>query len=154
MADNVLFAVGSVLRGDDAAGPLLAKMMTRDPLPGWEVVDGGQTPEDELRVVRRLAPKLVVVVDAADMGLAPGEVRRLTAQDVAVNFLITTHALPMTFLLDQLGQTADRVVFLGIQPADTSFFNPLTPAVREAVEQLYRRLAAGEDMEAYPTLCP
>lgn len=150
MPDAVLLTVGSVLRGDDAAGPMLAKMMADGPETGWVVIDGGQTPEDELRTIRRMAPELVVVVDAADMGLETGSIRRLTAADVAGSFLITTHALPMTFLLDQLNQAAGNVVFLGIQPEDTTFFNPLTPAVRRAVEELYSRFARGEDLEAYP----
>ena len=46
MSNNVLLAVGSVLRGDDAAGPLLAKMMTDSPVEGcapktsWASSDG------------------------------------------------------------------------------------------------------------------
>lgn len=149
MTDKVLLTVGSVLRGDDAAGPLLAKLLVEDPRSDWTVVDGGQTPEDELRTMRRLAPRLAVVVDAADMGLEPGAVRRLVADDVAASFLVTTHALPMAFLLEQLEEAADEVVFLGVQPADTTFFNPLTPAVREAVELVRERLIAG-DPRAFP----
>lgn len=150
MASKVLLTVGSVLRGDDAAGPMLAKMMSDNQKTDWTVIDGGQTPEDELRIVRRMEPDTVVVVDAADMGLEPGAIRRLCAADVAESFLITTHALPMTFLLDQLNQSAEKVLFLGIQPADTTFFNPLTPAVKAAVEELYDRFSNGEDLEAYP----
>lgn len=150
MPDKVLLTVGSVLRGDDALGPMLAKMMVDGPDTGWTVIDGGQTPEDELRTIRRMAPEVVVVVDAADMGLETGAVRRLTAADVAESFLITTHALPMTFLLDQLNQSAGNVVFLGVQPEDTTFFNPLTPAVKRAVEELYDRFADGGNLETYP----
>ena len=143
MPDKVLLTVGSVLRGDDALGPMLAKMMVDGPDTGWTVIDGGQTPEDELRTIRRMVPEVVVVVDAADMG-------RLTAADVAESFLITTHALPMTFLLDQLNQSAGNVVFLGVQPEDTTFFNPLTSAVKRAVEELYDRFADGGNLETYP----
>ena len=150
MSDKVLLTVGSVLRGDDAAGPLLAKLMLDSPETGWAIVDGGQTPEDELRTIKRMTPKVVVVVDAADMGLEAGAVRRLKASDVAESFLITTHALPMTFLLDQLSNAAEQVFFLGIQPADTTFFNPLTPAVKKAVEELYRIFSDGGDFETYP----
>ncbi|MEQ3364204.1 hydrogenase maturation peptidase HycI [Raoultibacter massiliensis] len=150
MTDKVLLTVGSVLRGDDAAGPMLAKLMSEHPEAGWAVVDGGQTPEDELQAIRRIAPKTVVVVDAAHMGLDTGAIRRLKAEDVARSFLITTHALPLTFLLGQLGELAEVVIFLGIQPADTTFFNPLTPAVKESVEELCGRLVSGADLMEYP----
>lgn len=149
MSSNVLLAVGSVLRGDDAAGPLLAKLMTDSPVEGWSVIDGGQCPEDELGVIRRQQPETVLVFDAADMGLPPGTVRNLSAGDVATNCLISTHALPITFLLDEIENMAKRVVFLGIQPADTTFFAPLTPAVRESVKELFERISSNGDWEGY-----
>ena len=148
MSNNVLLAVGSVLRGDDAAGPLLAKMMTDSPVEGWSVVDGGQCPEDELGVIRRQEPDTVLVFDAADMGLPPGTVRNLSAGDVATDCLISTHALPITFLLGEIESMAKRVVFLGIQPAQLEFMSPLTPAVHEAVEKIYGMLKAGSDFTA------
>ena len=149
MSGNVLLTVGSVLRGDDAAGPLLAKLMTDSPVEGWSVVDGGQCPEDELGFIRRLEPDTVLVFDAADMGLEPGAVRRLTADDVATSCLVSTHTIPITFLLHEIEGMADHVVFLGVQPADTSFFGPLTPAVRESVEVLCSLISSGGDWENY-----
>lgn len=149
MSSNVLLAVGSVLRGDDAAGPLLAKMMTDSPVEGWSVIDGGQCPEDELGVIRRQEPDTVLVFDAADMGLPPGAVRNLSAGDVATDCLISTHALPITFLLGEIEGIAKRVVLLGIQPADTTFFAPLTPAVRESVKELFERISSKGDWDCY-----
>ena len=106
---NVVFCVGSVLRGDDAAGPLLAKRLEDDPVAGWLAVDGGQTPENDLGYLRRLAPQRLLLVDAAAMGLEPGAVRRLRAEDVAVQSLITTHTLPITYLLGELEQMCEEV---------------------------------------------
>ena len=50
MSGKVVLTVGAVLRGDDAVGPLLAKMLEDDPIEGWDVLDGGQMPEDYLSV--------------------------------------------------------------------------------------------------------
>ncbi len=129
---NVVFCVGSVLRGDDAAGPLLARHLEEKPVEGWTVVDGG------------------LLVDAAAMGLDPGTVRRLRPQDVAVQSLITTHTLPITYLLEELVQMCNEVIFLGIQPLSTAFFDPVSDAVRKAVEGIYRDIAAGGNFEMYP----
>ena len=142
---NVVFCVGSVLRGDDAAGPLLAA-----PLEGWTAVDGGQTPENDLGYLRRLAPQRLLLVDAAAMGLEPGAVRRLRAEDVAVQSLITTHTLPITYLLGELEQMCGEVTFLGIQPGGTEFFDPVHPRVLAAVESVYAALAEGGNFEQYP----
>jgi hydrogenase maturation protease HycI len=152
MSGNVVFTVGSVLRGDDAAGPLLAKMLENNPIAGWDVVDGGQSPEDELSVIRKKKPDYLLLVDAADMDLEPGAIRILTEKDVYVDFLITTHSLPLTFLLGELKSSCKEVVFLGIQPSHTEFFEPLHPQVKEAVEEIYRRLQQGNDFSCYETI--
>jgi len=139
----LILTVGSVLRGDDAAGPLLAKMLMDDPASGWEVIDGGQTPEDELAVIRRKSPDYLLVVDAADMGLEPGAVRILHEEEVFTDYLITTHSLPLTYLLSELKACCKEVVFLGIQPSHTEFFAPLHDDVLAAVEQVYTCLKEG-----------
>lgn len=148
----VLFTAGSVLRGDDAVGPLLAKNLMDAPLEGWEIVDGGQTPEDDLYYIRELCPRKVVFVDAAQMGFEPGSIRRLTAQDVAKQCMITTHSLPISFLLGQLGEVCDDVVFLGVQVKGTEFFDPLSDEVRAALEDIEHTLRGGESLERYESL--
>jgi len=149
MSGKLVLTVGSVLRGDDAAGPMLAKMLETRPIADWEVIDGGQTPEDELSVIRKKAPDLLLLVDAADMGLAAGEIRLLDEKDVLSDFLITTHSLPLTFLLKELKACCKEVIFLGIQPSHTEFFGALHPDVRKAVESVYDCLAAGEDRSRF-----
>lgn len=143
MSGKVVFTVGAVLRGDDAAGPMLAKMMQDDPIPGWDVIDGGQTPEDEIAVVRRAQPDVLLVVDAADMGEAPGTIKVVDEDCVVSDFLITTHSLPITFLLKELREACPKVVFLGVQPAQMEFMGALTPEVNEAVEKIYGWLKSG-----------
>lgn len=147
---NIVFCVGSVLRGDDAAGPLLAKKLDDFPVEGWSAVDGGQTPENDLGYLRRIAPSRLLLVDAAAMGLRPGSIRRLKASDVAIQSLITTHTLPITYLLEELEEMCAEVVFLGVQPAGTEFFDPVSLHVLEAVDRIYDEIAAGGDFEQYP----
>lgn len=145
MSGKAVLTVGAVLRGDDAAGPMLSKMLEEAPIAGWENIDGGQMPEDQLAVVRRMQPDVLLLVDAADMGAAPGAIAVLDEDDVAANMLFTTHSLPLSFLLKELKGCCGRVVFLGIQPAQLEFMGPLTPEVREAVETIYDMLKKGSD---------
>ena len=147
---RVVFTVGNPMRGDDAAGPLLAEMLENEPAPGWDVIDGADVPENHTHAVRRLEPDQVLVVDAAAMGLAPGEIRLIGEDDVAQSFLITTHAIPLNFLIESLKETISDIRFLGIQPEDTTFYGPVTPAVRNAVSALHRHLVVGGSPEDFP----
>ena len=94
-------------------------------------------------------PQLVLIVDAAEMQLAPGEVRRLDENCVAEHFLVTTHAIPLNFLIASLKETVREIVFLGIQPESTMLCDPITPSVRGAVEIMHHRLVHDEGFEQY-----
>ena len=143
MGGRALLCVGAVLRGDDAAGPYLAKLLEQNPVEGWTVFDGGQMPEDFLSPLRRMRPDTLVVFDAASMELAVGEIRRLTPDDVTTDYLMTTHSLPLSFMLNELKDSCGEIVFIGIQPGHMEFCGPLSAPVLAGVEQFYERLAQG-----------
>jgi hydrogenase 3 maturation protease len=149
---GVIFTVGNTLMGDDGAGPLLAQRLEASPAAGWSVVDGGATPENVMHAVRAEKPERVLLIDAADMQLPPGAVCRINEADVAKQFLITTHAIPLDVLIASLKETIPEVIFVGIQPALVTFFGDMTPAVKSAVEDLHRNLVLGLDPEDLPTV--
>ena len=150
--ENMVLTIGSVLRGDDAAGPLLAKMIEESAIDTWRVVKGDLTPEDEIGYIRLIHPKNLLVVDAADMKLEPGSIRRVTKNDVAEQFFITTHSMPISFLLSELESACDNLIFVGIQPATTEFYGSMTGDVRSAVEDIFNKLVADSDLSCYPAL--
>lgn len=116
---------------------------------GWEVISAGPSVENVLGIVRRLAPDLLVVVDAAEMGLPPGTVRRLPL-DGSERMLGSTHALPLPFLLSTVRDRVGEIVLVGIQPADRSLGEGLTPAVKAGAEELGARLRDGRLGEILP----
>ncbi|HUJ74092.1 MAG TPA: hydrogenase maturation protease, partial [bacterium] len=71
--------VGSPLRSDDAAGlhvaAGLAAELHRRPCRGLTVIHAGPAPENFTSEIRRIHPALVLLVDCARMGEAPGTVR-------------------------------------------------------------------------------
>lgn len=152
MTGGLVLTVGNTLMGDDGAGPLLAELLEREPAAGWSVIDGGATPENVTHSVRAEAPNRVLLVDAADMQLPPGTICRIDAADVAKQFLITTHAIPLDILIASLRETVPDVVFVGIQPAVVTFYGDMTPEVKAAVEGLHRRLILGMDPDNLPTV--
>jgi hydrogenase maturation protease HycI len=138
--------IGHELRGDDAAGVLIARSLQRrsQDQAGDRLlaIDGGMAPENVVGVLRRFGPDLVLLVDAAQMGDAPGTVVWLAWQD-AEGIGASTHAFPVALLAGYLvGELGCTVALLGIQPADTSLDAPLSPGVRQAVDTVVRQLAA------------
>lgn len=131
------------MMGDDGAGALLAKMMQNDPLEGWEALNGGAAPENVLHRVRELGPERVLLVDAADMDLPPGSIRRIQDDQLDDPFLLTTHTLPLTFMIEALQEFVPQVELLGIQPGVVAFGFPMTASVKEAVSQVYEGLKGG-----------
>lgn len=128
------------MMGDDAAGPLLARAMKIAPIKDWNVLDGGSVPENCLHLIRDMAPELVLIVDAADMDLSPGEVRLIDPDRIDDYFPMTTHTLPLAYLVQALRAFTPRVDLLGIQPRAVAFGLPISQEVRSAVKLIYQDL--------------
>jgi hydrogenase 3 maturation protease len=137
---SVLLCVGNSMMGDDGAGPLLAELCAAAPKGEWLVIDGGSAPEREVAAIRELRPERLLIVDATDMGLEPGEIRIVNPDDIAEMFLMTTHNMPLNYLIEQLEEDVGEVIFLGIQPDIVGFYYPMTEKVKAAVEVVYQRL--------------
>lgn len=98
---DVLLCVGNSMMGDDGAGPLLAESAPpRRKVTA--VIDGGSAPENDIVAIRELRPTRLLIVDATDMGLNPGEIRIIDPDDIAEMFMMTTHNMPLNYLIDQL----------------------------------------------------
>jgi hydrogenase 3 maturation protease len=140
---NILLTVGNGMMGDDGAGVLLAQMLRKNLLKDWTVLNGGSAPENVLHQIREMDAQRVLVVDAADMDLPPGSLRLIHPDRLEDPFLITTHTLPLTFLIESLREFIPQVELLGIQPHIIAFGFPISDDVRKAVEQVYVDLKSG-----------
>ncbi|QXX81562.1 hydrogenase maturation peptidase HycI [Providencia sp. R33] len=137
---NLMLAVGNSMMGDDGAGPMLFDLMEANPIDGWQAINGGSSPESVSHQVRALKPQRLLIVDAADIGLAPGEIRIIDPDDIAEMFIMSTHNLPLNFLIDQLKEDIEEIIFLGIQPDLVGFYMPMNEKVISAVQQVYAAL--------------
>ncbi|ATG15974.1 hydrogenase maturation peptidase HycI [Providencia alcalifaciens] len=146
---NLMLAVGNSMMGDDGAGPMLFDLMQQTPIDGWVAINGGSSPESVSHQVRALKPQRLLIVDAADIGLAPGEIRVIDPDDIAEMFIMSTHNLPLNFLIDQLKADVGEIIFLGIQPDLVGFYMPMNDKVIAAVEQVYQALPTWEGLGGF-----
>ncbi len=140
MPNKLLLGVGSDIRGDDGFGAFIAREFDD---PEWKVVDCGQVPENQIIQVEESQYELVVIVDAACMGLRPGEIRLVPREGLGV-FTMSTHAMPLSVVMDFLQEKVDRVVLIGVQPKDMDLREGLTPELEESKKELLRLLDSGE----------
>jgi len=135
----MLFGIGNPLLGDDGVGNYIAD---RFRAPGWIAVDCGTIPENFTGVVRREHPEILILVDAADLALSPGEFRAVQPDDIA-NVTFGTHSLPLNLLMGYLAGSAGKVIFIGIQPGQTVMGEGLSNPVREGADRLIAVLTSG-----------
>lgn len=143
-----ILAVGSDLRGDDAAGLLAAReferLIRRRQLPTTVAVFYGETaPENFTGEIKRFSPTHLVVLDAADFGRRPGYTGLIDLGCTGVaNASASTHALPISILADYFGKFMScEFLVAGIQPDGCGFGEPVTAAVRRAARLLASQLA-------------
>lgn len=104
--------IGNILNGDDGIGPWVAQNFLHE---NWKTIDCGTIPENFTGSLIKWKPDLVVLVDAADMGLPPGEIRRIPPEMISALHL-STHSLPLSLLMNYLQDTIKKMVLVGIQP--------------------------------------
>lgn len=134
----VVLGIGNVLKGDDGIGPHVCERLTGS--ASVKVIDGGVAPENHLQPILDTAAEVLIVVDAADFGGRPGEVRLLSGERIR-EFAFCTHALSLHLLLRILQAERDlHVLFIGVQPECTTLGSCLSPAARRALDSLVETL--------------
>jgi len=145
---RVLLGVGNRLSRDDGVGPAVARAM--DGVDGWMTIDCGTALENACGIVAREEPDLLVIVDAARMGLPPGSIRRLPIESTD-RMLASTHGLPLSFVIERIGGTVQDTVLIGIEPGDLTFGEGISEPVSKAADALAEILRGG-DAQKVPAL--
>ena len=136
-----VLGVGNTLHSDDGAGPATI-VAVRELCPDIPVYNCGTAPENFIGPARKLHPDLLLIVDAADMGLLPGSVRRIPEQRIH-DTAIGTHMMALSHLMRFLADAAEEILVIGIQPATLVEGEELSPEVEDAVAQVAAAIAAG-----------
>ena len=126
--------------GDDAVGCRVAELLLGKNISG--VVDCGTTPENHVAALREKPPSALLIVDAADMGLASGELRRLSLEELDA-VATASHGIPMSLLLSPFTGVF-QISVLGIQPAATRLGTPLSESAKKAASRVADLIESGE----------
>ena len=98
-------------------------------------------PESYLFEIEEFNPTHVLLIDAAFLGLNPGEASLVDAEKIADSSAITTHLLPLRVFCDYVKQaTGAKIALLLIEPKCMDFGEGLTFEVQAAAERLTKLL--------------
>lgn len=133
MREKVLLGLGNLLGRDDAVGFFVASAFRA---PDWLTIPAPSL-ENVWGIVEKERPEKLVIVDAAQMGLPPGSIRRLPLKEGA-EMVGSTHGLPLSLLLSLV--RVKEIVLIGIQPKEYGVGEGLSPEVLAAADLLVRLL--------------
>jgi hydrogenase maturation protease len=153
-----IMAVGNSFYGDDGIGAaVLEQIRKADVFPGAELFDAHT---DALSLLDHLSPgEAHVIIDAAEMGLPPGEVAWFRPEDVRLKIQsdhLSMHGfgLAETFAMArQLGRLPEELIIVGVQPQRIEINQGLSDAVAAAVPRIISIIQAevqGDDEEDHP----
>ena len=139
-----MLGVGNPMRSDDAAGLLVARLLSqRDRGMDAErllIVETGQAPENSTGQLRRFHPDVVLIVDAADMGATPGAIQWIPEESID-GMNASTHSLPLSLLAGYLKlELSCTVAILGIQAVSNEIGENVSPEVLEAIDEIVAEL--------------
>ncbi len=142
---TLILGLGNPLQADDGVGCRVIEALEKRVLPdGVEIMDGG-TPG--LGLIHLLEGwQRVVIVDAAEMKLEPGEVVRFRPQDVTLTGSAERFSLHRTAVADALALARElslplpEIVFYGVQPGRVGWGEELSPQVQAALPALVERI--------------
>jgi hydrogenase 3 maturation protease len=135
--------VGHELRGDDGAGVWVARALKLALTERQDilVLDSGHAPENHTGKLRRFAPDLVLLVDAAQLDEPPGTVRWLAWQETS-GLSASTHTMPAYVLAQYLtAELGCEVALIGLQWAHMNFGEAMSPPVQHAVVEIVSLLS-------------
>ena len=111
-----MIGMGNELRADDAVGLHVVRLLKAHSSNHLQVYEGHMMPEAFLKPACGHHPTHVVIVDAAELHIRPGE-WRLISSDELTEGMFTTHAIPATEIAAEFDRRcAAQVIFVGIQP--------------------------------------
>lgn len=140
--DTLIVGCGNLLRGDDAAGPVLVRLLAERSLPeGTRLIDGGTAGMDIAFAMRGVSR--VIIVDASRVGVAPGTIHRVPGSELTdlrppegnLHSFRWDQALGFATWLLKDEYPDDVVVYL-VEGESFQHGDALSPAVQASVERI------------------
>jgi hydrogenase 3 maturation protease len=144
-AEKVVVAgIGNPIRMDDCVGVKIVQELQGKVSEKVFLIECETVPESFIQQITEFGPTHILLIDAAIIGLKPGEPRLVETSSLTKTPTFSTHTLPLRIFCEYLGKTTNaQIGLLLIQPETTEFGEGLTQQLAASamhVTQILQRL--------------
>lgn len=137
----VIAGIGNPIRSDDFIGVKIVQDLKNKVHKRVNLFECETVPESFLEPIIELNPTHIILIDAAYLGLKPGNIKLIKPEQI-INFSsITSHILPLRVFCEFIKKTTNaKIILLLIEPKNTDFGEELSSEVQESSDQLVKFL--------------
>ena len=131
-----ILGIGNILRGDDGLGPKFIELLRAKRI-GAALFDCGTAPENYIFPILSTSCDTIDLIDAADLGIAPGTVRVFDLEKIANVSFSTHNPSPRLFIdLLKIGKENLNIFVVSVQPKSAAFGEPVSEEVLRGLDVL------------------
>jgi hydrogenase 3 maturation protease len=134
-----ILGIGSELMQDDSAGVEITQALEKKyghDHPHIRIYTAFTSPENFTRDIADFSPDHLLLIDAADLGLKPGEFVELPVERIT-DFSLGTHKLSLVMMITFLKETVQpKFSVIAIQYKSIIFGQKITPELKKAVKKV------------------
>jgi len=137
----VVAGIGNPLRMDDYVGVRIVRDLRGKVSENVCLIECETVPESFIQQIIDFDPTHILLIDAALLGLKPGESKLMNPKSLVMFPAISTHALPLRIFCDYLAETTKaKIALLLIEPKKADFGEGLTPEVEASANEIVNLL--------------
>ncbi len=137
--ETTILGIGNPLRGDDGFGSILAKRLKGKTKA--EVLDVETSPENFLGKILENKPKMILILDCADFGAKPGQIKLFNYSEFRDLKFYSTHNISLNLFINfLLKEKIKNIMVLVVQPKEIKFKRGLSKEVSLALKNIEKEL--------------
>ena len=141
-AEKVVIAgIGNPIRMDDFVGVKIVQDLRGKVSDRVYLIECETVPESFIQQITDFNPTHILIIDAAILGMKPGESRLIKPEQLTMFPAFSTHMLPLRIFCEYLAKTTKaKIALLLVEPKKVDFGEGLTPEVEATAQSVVNAL--------------
>jgi hydrogenase 3 maturation protease len=137
----VIAGIGNPIRMDDFVGVKIVQDLRGKVSDRVFLIECETVPESFIQQIVDFNPTHILLIDAAILGLKPGQSRIVNPEQLTSLSAFSTHMLPLRIFCEYLTKTTKaKIALLLIEPRKADFGEGLTPEIEASAKEITETL--------------